>query len=337
MFFKNKIDITVLITSIYERNITIETANYYSEICSEVILVDEQQPHLSVNDINELKKKGIVYIGFKTSNNELSIRSVYLKRLIAAKKSNKKYIVHSNHDERYTYYGLLACLSELESNKDLTFCAGQAVAVRKAKQKIYYTRSYKKISEYENVNEVKLRLYHHAESYSPIAHYSLWKKEFFIDTLERTISVHDTVPSSGILDEVIFEFSANLAGNSKALNELYWVRNRINPPGPKHNRDKGHYSIKIIENKLNVLLGNSHDIKVDILIDSLYRNFPIVQKKRFIGKSILFIKLIIKKLVNLKKKDKNPEAFENIENLLNDSKIKYDKKDLKYLLDSMKL
>ena len=102
MFFKNKIDITVLITSIYERNITIETANYYSEICSEVILVDEEQPHLPSADISELKKKGITYIPYKTDNNELSIKSVYQKRLIAAKQSNKRYLVHSNHDERYT-------------------------------------------------------------------------------------------------------------------------------------------------------------------------------------------------------------------------------------------
>ena len=54
---KLKIDITVLVTSIHQREIAIQTANYYSEICSEVIFVDEQQPHLSESDISALKKK----------------------------------------------------------------------------------------------------------------------------------------------------------------------------------------------------------------------------------------------------------------------------------------
>ena len=56
---KNKIDITVLVTSISQREITIETANYYSEICSEVVLVDEELPNLSVADISAMKNRGI--------------------------------------------------------------------------------------------------------------------------------------------------------------------------------------------------------------------------------------------------------------------------------------
>ena len=122
MFSKNKINITVLVTSINQRNISIETANYYSNICNEVILVDEEQPHLSVDEIKVLKEKGIKYIDYKNDASGLSLNSLYQKRLIAANKSNNKYVVHSNHDERYTYHGLLACVSELENHKDLIFC-----------------------------------------------------------------------------------------------------------------------------------------------------------------------------------------------------------------------
>ena len=56
----DKINITVLITSIHQRNITIDTANYYSKICNEVILVDEQHPHLSVDEINLLNWDKII-------------------------------------------------------------------------------------------------------------------------------------------------------------------------------------------------------------------------------------------------------------------------------------
>ena len=58
------VNITVLVTSISQREITIETANYYSEICREVILVDEQQPHLSVDEISVMRKKGVTYIPY---------------------------------------------------------------------------------------------------------------------------------------------------------------------------------------------------------------------------------------------------------------------------------
>ena len=339
MISKNKINITVLVTSINQRNITIDTANYYSNICNEVILVDEEQPHLSIDEIKKLKSKGIKYIDYKNDANRRSLNCLYEKRLIAANKSNNKYVVHSNHDERYTYNGLLACVSELENHKGLIFCAGQAVAVRKAQKEIYFTRSYKNLSEYKNINEVNLRLHNHAEKYAPIAHYSVWRKEFFIKNMERTIAVHNKITPSGILDEVVFEFSADLAGSSKALNEFYWLRNRINPECPKAKRDQGQYSLKIIENKLNLLLGNLNDIKVDILINCLYKNLPNVPTKSFIEKIILFIKLILRRFINLikRKEKKRPNSFDNIENLLNDSKIKYAKKDLEYLLNSMKL
>ena len=59
MLFTNKINITVLITSVHQRNITINTANYYSNICDEVIVVDEEQPHLSYVDVSKLKKKAL--------------------------------------------------------------------------------------------------------------------------------------------------------------------------------------------------------------------------------------------------------------------------------------
>ncbi len=52
-----KIDLSVLITSIYQRKNTIETAIYFSEMCNEVILVDEEEPHLHITEIDKLKKK----------------------------------------------------------------------------------------------------------------------------------------------------------------------------------------------------------------------------------------------------------------------------------------
>ena len=54
--FKNNINITVLVTSASQREITLQTVNYYSQICSEVIFIDEQKPYLSETEVNRLNK-----------------------------------------------------------------------------------------------------------------------------------------------------------------------------------------------------------------------------------------------------------------------------------------
>lgn len=324
-FFKNKIDITILVTSYMQRETTLDTVNYYSEICNEVILVDEQQPYLSLTDIDLLKNRGITYISYNAKDNANT--SPLEKRLIAATKAKNNYVVHSNHDERYTYYGLLACVSELENDKKLTFCAGQVIAIRKDESRIYYTRQYKNLSNYENINDVEQRLYYHAETYAPLAHYSVWRKESYINVTEKTISIHDLMPSKTIMEEVIFELAADLAGNSKATSELYWIRNRINPPMHGY-YEKGEHVFKIIENKLLTLLNNIDNIQMAFIMNSFRNNFPFV-KPSFIGKNIILIKRMMRKMIKKK-------ITSNIDTLLDNNNIKYEKNDLSNALKSFK-
>ena len=329
-FYQNKIDITVLVTSLKQRETTIETANYYSEICSEVVIVDEQEPYLCSSDIKSLKEAGITYIPYtyRGDANKKSLHSTYEKRLIAASQSKNKYVVHSNHDERYTYYGLLACMSELENNKNLTFCAGQAVAVRRDNSGIHYSRPHKNLYGYQNINNINQRLYYHAETYALVAHYSVWIKESYINVTEKTISIHDLMPSTTMMEEVIFELAADLAGNSKAIPELYWIRNRLNPP--LHNSNgKGKHVFKTIENKLHLLLSELDDIKIHIIINSFWNHFTFVHPS-FLSRSIISIKLIARKVIKKKK-------INDIFTLLNNANINYNKDDLSNVFKSMGL
>lgn len=323
-FLKNKIDITVLVTSISQREITIDTVNYYSEICNEVILVDEEQPCLSLTDIDILKNRGIEYISYNAKDN--GNNSVLEKRLIAATKAKNNYVVHSNHDERYTYYGLLACVSELENDKELTFCAGQVIAIRKDESRIHFTRQYKNLSDYVNINNVEQRLYYHAETYAPLAHYSVWRKESYINVTEKTISIHDLMPSMTIMEEVIFELAADLAGNSKATSELYWIKNRINHPHRYY--EKGEQAFKIIEKKLLILFNDIDNIQMAFIMNSFRNNFLFVNPS-FIGKNIILIKRMMRKMI--KKKITN-----NVETLLVNNNIKYEKNDLSNALKSFR-
>ena len=338
--FENKIDITVLITSINQREITIETANYYSEMCNEVIIVDEEQPYLSDTEVNKLKIKGITYIPFKGVSYKKSLISLYEKRLAAARHSRKQYVVHSNHDERYAYNDLLACLAELEKDKNLIFCAGQAVAVRQYASKVYFTRSYKKLNGYQNFkNKVEERLYHHAKVYSPIAHHAVWKKEFYINTTERTISTHEFTPDIiTALDEVIFELIADLAGNSKTINDLYWIRNRINSNYPREQQlENGETSLKIIKDKLDFVLKDLDNVQLDIIINNLVNSFPSFKSKTFLKKNIISVKLILLNLIKRKRSIKRIDGVDDIYTLLNNNKIKYEKNDVNNLLNSLSL
>jgi len=325
---KNKVDITVLVTSISQREITIETANYYSEICSEVVLVDEEQPHLSVADISVMKKRGITYISY--TNNGYKNAS-YEKRKIAASHSSNKYVVHSNHDERYTYYGLIACVAELEKDKNLTFCAGQAIAVRRGESKIYFTRSYKNLWGYQNINKVEQRLYYHANRYAPLAHYAVWRKKSYINVTKETLKIHYLMPSTTMMEEVIFELAADLAGNSKAIPELYWFRNRFNPPS-HDSSETGDQVFMTIEKKLSVLLKNLDNVQMTIIMNGFWEIFPFVRSDRFISKSIILIKRKLRTVIKKKR-----IMVGDLDTFLNDNKIKYKKHDISNVLKSMSL
>tara|TARA_X000000950_G_scaffold288824_1_gene407678 strand:- start:190 stop:1188 length:999 start_codon:yes stop_codon:yes gene_type:complete len=323
---KLKIDITVLITSIHQREIAIQTANYYSKICSEVIFVDEQQPYLTPTEVSVLKENNINYITYKNDSNNY----VYQKRLIGASRSNKKFIVHSNHDERYTYHGLLGCVEELEKDQKLSFCIGQAIAMRKDNSEVHYTRSYKKLHDYQNIKKVEERLYYHAKNYAPLAHYAVWKRENYIKATEKTIFIHKEISTNTILDEIVFELAADLTGNSKAIPILFWIRNRVNPPFNQGLETKN-YVFQIIKKKLYKLFSDlDNNVEVDILIESYWSNIPFFWPKSFIDKSIIIIKQKIRQLIKKKK-------IKDIDTLLNDSNVTFEKKDLLYALDSINL
>jgi hypothetical protein len=334
---KKKIKITVLITSIKQRKMTLETANYYSQICTEVILVDEQKPYLSALDIIALKKKNITYIPYQAVNSKKIFQSVYQKKLIAAYESSNRYVVHSNHDERYTYFGLLACVSALKKNKKLTFCIGQAIAVKKDASGIYYTRPYKKLNRYYNIKKrVNERLYYHAEMYAPLAHYAVWRRKAYLKTTQMTILVHDKIPIKKLSDEIIFELAADLNGNSKAFPELYWIRNRVNKPFGSNYKEKQNI-LEITKKKLNKLFRDLDNVRVDIIINKLRYNMSNLSSETFTDKSIFLIKRMIFFIKRLTRTWKNKENIYDICSVLKSNKIRFEKNDLFRALNSMKL
>ena len=331
---KNKLDITVLITSISQREITIETANYYSKICSEVIIVDEEQPHLHKAEINAMSKRGIAYFPYKNIEYKSFNAPIYDKRLIAATQSNNKYVVHSNHDERYTYLGLRACIAELEKDNSFTFCIGQSITVRRNQSGIYFTQSYKNIFEYRNINKINQRLYYHAKIYAPLAHYSVWRKQSYIDVTKKVIRVHELIPPSTMMEEVVFELAADLTGNSVALPELFWIRNRINGPG-QGKLTRGEKAFLTLEKKLNLLFEKLDDIQLNIIMNSLRKHFNFVMASTLRRKINSLIKRSLFFLKERKRLSDSIKVWHDIDAFLHQNNIIYDKWDISNVLKSM--
>ena len=340
-FVENKLNnVTVLITSISQREITIRTANYYSEMCSEVIIVDEEQPHLPIAEINAMSKRGITYVAYKNINFSAGgVKKNYEKRMIAASLSNNKYVVHSNHDERYTYFGMKACIAELEKDKSLTFCIGQAIAIRRNESGIYFTRSYKNLCGYKNINKINQRLYYHAKIYAPLAHYSIWRKQSYIDATEKFIRIKELISSSTILEEVVFELAADMTGNSVALPELFWIRNRINAPVTMSLDNKitrGEQAFVIFEKYLNVLFESLDDIQLNIIMNSLRVHFfNVVTSSKLRRKINSLIKRSLFFLKEKKRLSDVVERWHDIDALLHQNNIIYEKWDISNVLKSM--
>ena len=336
---KNKFDITVFITSSFQRELTIETAIYYSKMCSEVIIADEEQPTLHNDEINTMSKRGITYFNYKNEDYNILNATGYNKRLIAASQSTNKYVVHSNHDERYTHLGLKACIAELEKDKSLTFCIGQAIAVRRNESGIYFTRSYKNLCGYKNINKINQRLYYHAKIYAPLAHYSLWRKQSYIDATEEFIRIQELIPSSTILEEVVFELAADMTGNSVALPELLWIRKRINAPVTMSLDKKitrGEEAFVIFEKYLNVLFESLDDIQLNIIMNNLRVHFfNVVTSSKLRRKINSLIKRSLFFLKERKRLSDVVEEWQNIDALLHQNNIIYDKLDISNVLKSM--
>lgn len=337
---KNKINISILITSINQRDITIDTACYYSKICSDVIWVDEEQPFLSDFEVKKLSKKGITYLAYKGEKKSTG----YEKRLLASREAKYKYLVHSNHDERYTYNGLNACLLELKNDKMLAFCIGQAIAIRKNKYGLnYYTRSYVNLGDYRNLNvNISQRIYYHAEKYAPLAHYAVWKKQQYIDTTLKAINVHKLIPSSTMLNEVVFELAADISGNSKSISELFWIRNRINQPYSHGLNQRGISAFQLLERQLNELYRSLDNVDLEIVMKSLKKNFYFVDPGSIMSKRIILYKKLISlfkilwEYIHIRKRKKNLLSEEGlIYDLLIKHDIKFKKKDVANLFNSM--
>ena len=94
--------------------------------------------------------------------------------------------------------------------------------------------------------------------------------------------------------------------------------------------EKGDQVFITFEKKLHVLLAILDNYQLTVVMNSLRDSFPFVRSKRFISKSIILIKRILRTL-----KKKKVIMTGDIDIFLHDNKIKYDKQDIYNVLKSI--
>ena len=274
------LEITILITSGCEREISVDTCLYYADFCDEVVLVDDQQPamceqHLLLLPLN------VKYVHVPVRERTF-IEQSYNKRLVAAKNARYKYVIHSNHDERYSRAGLEHCLAELKNEEKLTFCSGTGVKLKHKNLSLAYPG----LLDYSNLGCLKVRICKHAQHYVPIAHYAVWKKENLVRVLEKTIEVHHAIWDPSLFDEYIFEFLAALEGPSKSLKVFYWIRNRLNDSvSPEYyTKLDVRTSRDVIQRKISLAFEDVHGVKVADVMSAADRKYPSSKFGRFVAR-----------------------------------------------------
>jgi len=274
----SRLPISVVIPSIKQRHITLRTCDYFLEICTEVILVDEEIPALSESEIRA-RPDGFKYVQYRSCSSVDKAKNLIVckKRATGCEKAKNKFVIHSNHDELYSRAGLESALKHLHANKELGFVAGESIAFRYEGDgtQLVYKKTYKGLSNYANELDVKERLTYHVNNYVPIAHYALWRKHMLSEALQRAIKVHKEVPQDTILDELVFELIATESAKSKSLAGLFWLRNRCELLHSSSYRIRGFEALCILKEKLKIGLKGIDDEKLEYLIGKIELRWPV--------------------------------------------------------------
>ena len=175
---------------------------------------------------------------------------------------------------------------------------------------------------------------YHAKIYAPIAHYGVWRKQPYIDVSKMVVRIHKLIPSSNIIEEVVFELAADLTGNSVALPELFWIRNRINGPG-QGKLTRGEKAFLTLEKKLNLLFEKLDDIQLNIIMNSLRKHFNFVMASTLRRKINSLIKRSLFFLKERKRLSDSIKVWHDIDAFLHQNNIIYDKWDISNVLKSM--
>lgn len=236
--------LTIVIFSYNRHKYLIRTIKYWSRYNVKLLVLDGSSTKL--NDIC-LQKKNIKYV-YNTSG-------LYKRLLSSINYIDTEFTILSCDDEFYLPSALSSCIEFLYKEIEFSNCGGRAIGFRTDKKDIFGMKAYPKLNDFSlSHNNAIDRATKHFSNYVPAHFYSVMR------TRKWKIICRHVFEKQYNLDaafELQVEFLCVIAGKSKIIPELMWLRNKevvpINFDLKKLDKQKWWFDKKYKNEKLDFL------------------------------------------------------------------------------------
>jgi len=219
----NLSELTLVMPTCRRQDYVFRNLEYWSKTDVKIIILDDSPKSIDKEIINKLNKN-ITYIHSQKS---------YSDRLeIAANQINTKYAQLICDDEFYIISALNACIEELEKDVTIISCSGCCLKFnyKRKKNYIYSHIVYEPLTfeyNYTMIADPIDRMSKYMENYVPFLMYGVvrsnyWKKAFKIPSKKNF--------NFFAYEEIQINIFLSLAGKSKVLKQLLWLRSEENVP-----------------------------------------------------------------------------------------------------------
>lgn len=357
----NLSELTLVMPTCRRQDYVFRNLEYWSKTDVKIIILDDSPKCIDKKIINKLNKN-ITYI---------HSQKPYSDRLeIAANEITTKYTQLICDDEFYIISAISACIDELEKDVSIISCSGCCLKFNYSKEKnlikshiVYESLTYK--YDYTMIADPIDRMSKYMENYVPFLMYGVvrsiyWKKAFKIPSKKNF--------NFFAYEEIQINIFLSLAGKSKVLKELSWLRSGENLPTRDkfidklqppvlfdswwHQNDEEKKSFLQIMSKvfqeLNLKLEIDYKVILNIAFNSyirggggnLFKKKVYITKKRkgifmfFVILFVMYVKRIIpKKIKNL---IKSFDYFIKLQKNFSESSIDLNKRGVKVDIDNLK-
>lgn len=133
-----------------------------------------------------------------------------------------EYVALAGDDEFYIPSALACCIDELEGDSNLVACCGRSLGFRFENSKVFGRDQYRMLRNYAVIDsEPELRLTHHMGNYVPSLTYAVCRADVWTEAFS-SVTEHEFPFFAAF--ELQFEMIVSVAGKSKVIPELMWLR-----------------------------------------------------------------------------------------------------------------
>lgn len=209
--------LTLVIFTFNRHSLLVRTLNYWSNYNIKLIVLDGSSMRLKNRC---LQSKNIKYI--------YDTRGLYERLLSSVNHIDTEFVILGSDDEFYLPSALESCIKFLLKEPTFTSCGGRAIGFISDKGKILGVKQYTRLKNFclDNQNG-NLRALMHFSNYVPAHFYSVMRSSIWNKISKYVFEKNYELSAA---HELQLEYLATIAGKSKIIPELLWLRNKGVPP-----------------------------------------------------------------------------------------------------------